>query len=210
MLSMTTEQNLSSEGPSEQIPPQIKSTKNEGGFWEIVKFTLIALAIVIPIRIFIAQPFVVSGESMYPTFENGDYLIIDEISYRLGEPERGDVIVFRYPLQPDRFFIKRVIALPGETMTFKNGVITISDDDTSTDDITLDEPYIKENSKGKFKITLNNDEYFVMGDNRNASSDSRVWGALPRKDITGRVLVRLLPVKEISILPGDYKQSSEQ
>src|SRR3989344_7710991 len=114
--------------------------------FDTLKLAIVAVVIVLPIRYFVIQPFFVLGASMEPTFHNGDYLIIDEISYRLGEPERGDVIVFRYPLQPDRFFIKRVIALPSETISFKNGVITISDDAVSTDDIILEEPYIKENS----------------------------------------------------------------
>lgn len=176
--------------------------KKQNSFWEIVKFTGIALLIVIPIRIFIAQPFVVSGESMVPTFENGDYLIVDEISYRLSEPKRGDVMVFRYPLQPDRFFIKRAIGLPGETVTLKNGVITIENSEYP-EGFDLEEVYIDADTTGTANLTLGEDEYFVMGDNRGASSDSRVWGALDKSFIVGRALVRLLPLKHIDLLPGN-------
>lgn len=189
-------------GVNNQPPSQ-----KDDGFWEVIRFTLIALAIVIPIRAFIAQPFIVSGESMYPTFHDKDYLIIDEISYRLGKPDRGDVIVFRYPLQPDRFFIKRIIALPNETISFHDGEIKINSN--SGEEMIMKEPYIHEHSQGDFKITLASDEYFVMGDNRNASSDSRIWGPLPEKFITGRALLRLLPTKNISTLPGDYKQQQK-
>ncbi len=182
--------------------------KQEGGFWEIIRFTIIALAIVIPIRMFIAQPFVVSGESMFPTFEDGDYLIVDEISYRLGDPHRGDVIIFRYPLKPDRFFIKRIIALPTETLELKDDILVVTD--TEGVEITIEEPYIEHFSSDDFELTLSDDEYFVMGDNRNASSDSRIWGPLQEKFITGRALMRLLPTSEIGVLPGDYKQEDNQ
>lgn len=198
------DQTLSKETLSDE--PKKKPISKDGGFWEIIRFTLIALAIVIPVRMFIAQPFVVSGESMFPTFENGDYLIIDEISYHLGQPHRGDVVVFRYPLKPDRFFIKRIIALPNETIKFDDGIITITTAGGET--ISMEEPYIQEQSAGNFTTKLADDEYFVMGDNRNASSDSRVWGPLQKDFITGRALVRLLPASHVGILPGDYKQET--
>jgi signal peptidase I len=92
---------------------------------EFVKFAIIALIIVVPIRMFIAQPFIVSGSSMFPTFHDGEYLIIDELSYNLGEPHRQDVVVFRYPKNPKKYFIKRVIGLPNETIIIKDGKITI-------------------------------------------------------------------------------------
>jgi len=187
---------------------EIVRPKQGGGFWEIIRFTIIALAIVIPVRMFIAQPFIVSGESMFPTFNDGDYLIVDEISYRLGEPHRGDVIVFRYPLKPERFFIKRIIALPNETIAYTDGNLVATTEDGT--EINLDEPYINEYTQADFSITMTEDEYFVMGDNRNASSDSRVWGPLPEEFITGRALLRLLPTREIGALPGDYKQEDNQ
>src|SRR3989338_3132721 len=92
---------------------------------EVAKFVFLALIIVVPVRVYVAQPYIVSGTSMIPTFENGDYLIVDQLSYRLHEPERGDVVVFRYPNDPSKFFIKRIIALPNETLEIESGNITI-------------------------------------------------------------------------------------
>jgi len=175
-----------------------------GGFVkDIIKFTLLSLIVVIPIRVFIAQPFLVSGSSMSPTFHDGEYLIIDEVSYYLDKPERGDVIVFKYPYDRSKYFIKRIIGLPNETVDIDYGRITIKNSKDSQG-IELSELYVNDKSWGnrKMSITLSDHEYFVMGDNRNASSDSREWGALDKKFITGRVGVRLLPLNKIGISPG--------
>lgn len=174
--------------------------------WEVIKFAVIALIIVIPIRMFIAQPFVVSGESMFPTFHDGEYLIIDELSYLIGDPHRGDVIVFRYPGDTKRFFIKRIIGLPNEEIKINNGVITIINE-ANPEGFTLTEPYIDEAFDSTASYKTGADEYFVMGDNRNRSSDSRTWGLLPSKLITGRAYLRLLPTKSIAYLPGYYQES---
>jgi signal peptidase I len=188
-----------------------------GHIWEIFKFFLLALIIVAPIRFFIAQPFIVQGKSMSPTFETGQYLIIDEITYKFEEPKRGDVIVLRYPKDTTKFFIKRVIGLPGETLTITDGMISITSKDGET--IVLDEPYItfpKTDRADNMTITLKdnpesdtNDEYFVMGDNRAASLDSRVWGTLPERLIVGRALVRLFPFSLIGLFPGQHIQIEE-
>ncbi|MFA5095293.1 MAG: signal peptidase I [Candidatus Paceibacterota bacterium] len=175
-------------------------------FWELVRFVLIAIAIVIPIRMFIAQPFIVSGSSMDPTFEDGQYLIIDEISYRLNNPQRNDVVVFRYPNDPTKFFIKRIIGLPNETVDIKGTVITITNKE-NPEGFILDQSYIKNAVESNTHLELKNDEYFVMGDNRSASSDSRYWGAVPKNLLIGKVFLRLLPISEIGILPGDYKKT---
>jgi signal peptidase I len=166
-------------------------------------FTLafLIIVVVIPIRLFVVSPFVVDGESMHPTFENLDYLIVDEILYRFKAPERGDVVVFRYPGNPSVFYIKRIIGLPGEIVSINHGAVTILT--SSGDRITLSEPYIVNEDATYTKDTsLNPGEYFVMGDNRPNSSDSRVWGPLPAKDIIGRVDLRLLPVSEAGFFPG--------
>lgn len=184
-----------------------KKTKGQS-FWELAKFAIIAVLIVIPIRIFVAQPFIVSGSSMVPTFENGQYLIVDELSYHLGSPKRDDVVVFRYPNDTTKFFIKRIIGLPGETVDIKNGTVTITNAE-HPDGLTLNEPYIDgKQTGGVTHMVLNNDQYFVMGDNRPASSDSRYWGPVPRNLLIGRVLLRLLPVGNIGFMPGEYKQSA--
>ena len=166
-------------------------------------FTLVVLivVVVIPIRMFIVSPFVVDGESMHPTFENLDYLIIDEFLYRFRVPARGDVIVFRYPGNPSVFYIKRIIGLPGETVSIDHGIITILSPDGQKR--ALAEPYIvNEDATYTKDVPLLPGEYFVMGDNRPNSSDSRVWGPLPQKDIIGRVDLRLLPVAKSGFFPG--------
>ena len=161
--------------------------------WEVTKIVIIALLIVIPIRSFVFQPFFVKGQSMEPTFENGDYLIIDELSYHFGGPQRGEVVVFKYPNNTSQRYIKRVIGLPGETVEVQNGQVIIFNDKGSQ---ILDESnYLSFHvqTPGDIRIALDKDEYFVLGDNRYASSDSRSWGVLPREDIIGRVVIRAWP-----------------
>ena len=182
-----------------------KKTKGQS-FWELVRFAAIALIIVIPIRIFVAEPFIVSGSSMVPTFENGDYLIVDKISYELGSPKRDDVVVFRYPGDTTKFFIKRIIGLPNETVDIKGNEVTITNG-THAQGFKLDQPFVKNPANNDTHFVLKSDEYFVMGDNRNASSDSRYWGAVKRNLFAGRAFLRLLPITKIDILPGNYKQA---
>ena len=139
---------------------------------------------------------------MHPTFENLDYLIIDEFIYNFKVPSRGDVVVFRYPSNPSVFYIKRIIGLPNETISINHGVVTATTADGKK--ISLSEPYIvNEDATYTKDIMLNPEEYFVMGDNRPNSSDSRVWGPLPRKSIIGRVDARLLPIKKSGFFPGE-------
>ncbi|HQM24688.1 MAG TPA: signal peptidase I [Candidatus Pacearchaeota archaeon] len=161
---------------------------------EWTKLFLLALAIVIPIRVLLFQPFVVSGASMDPNFHNADYLIIDELSYRLREPERQEVIVFKYPNNPSLKYIKRVIGLPGEKVEIVNGQVFVTSGNKT---FQLEEPYLSEETKqtwtnnNNFSVELGQNEYFVMGDNRNFSSDSRIWGPVPKKNIVGRVFIKL-------------------
>lgn len=178
-------------------------------FFELVRFATIALVIVIPVRVFIIEPFVVSGSSMFPTFENGDYLIIDKISYELGNPTRDDIVIFRYPNDQTKFFIKRIIGLPNETVDIKGNTITVTNGEYEKG-FKLDEPYVKNMANSNTHFELKDNEYFVMGDNRNASSDSRYWGAVNRKLIVGKALLRLLPINNISVLPGQYRQTDKQ
>ncbi len=180
--------------------------KKKESFWDILRFAIIALLIVIPVRTFVAQPFIVSGSSMVPTFIDGEYLIVDEISYRVSEPVRGDVIVFKYPKDETKYFIKRIIGLPGETVhVAADGIVTITNED-HPDGFELNEPYIKGNvpKQSETRSTLGADEYFVMGDNRPASSDSRSWGTLPEDHIVGKTFLRLFPFSNASITPGIY------
>jgi signal peptidase I len=159
-----------------------------------VKLFLLALAIVLPIRLMLFQPFVVSGASMDPNFHDADYLIIDELSYKLREPERQEVIVFKYPKDTRYKYIKRIIGLPGEKVDIIDGEVFITKENET---FKLEEGYLSEKVKSEwernnnFSIQLNKEEYFVMGDNRNYSSDSRIWGSVPRKNIVGKVFVKL-------------------
>ncbi len=174
--------------------------------WETVRFVLIALAIVIPIRMFIAQPFIVSGASMDPTFASGQYLIVDELSYRLNDPSRGDVVIFKYPANPKQYFIKRLIGLPGETVLVnERGEVSIKDASGKTT-LTMKEPYVEFTKSDRVEQILGDDEYFLMGDNRAGSFDSRIWGPVKRDLIVGRAFLRLFPVSKVDILPGEYRQ----
>ena len=180
-----------------------KSTKQS--FWELVRFVILALVIVIPIRAFVAEPFVVSGNSMVPTFDNANYLIVDKISYRISDPKREDVIIFRYPKDETKFFIKRIIGLPNEIVEIKGSVVTITNAEHK-DGFTLYEPYIKNTSNNVTYFKLKNDEYFVMGDNRRSSSDSRYWGPVKKNLLIGKAFLRLLPINKIDVSPGKYQQ----
>ncbi len=195
------------ENKKNEINVPVKSKMQEflDNGWDLLKFAIIALVIVIPIRMWIAQPFVVSGESMYPTFDNGQYLIVDEISYLFGNIHRGDVVVFRYPKDTKRFFIKRIIGLPNEKITINNSEVTITNKE-HPEGIKMIEPYINEKVFTGSEYETKDGEYFAMGDNRNRSLDSREWGIVPKKDLVGRAFLRLIPIKEISYLPGVYNQ----
>jgi signal peptidase I len=182
-----------------ELPPN-RESKATAFLRELITFAVVALVIVVPIRLFIAQPFIVSGESMYPTFDTGEYLIVDQLSYKLAEPSRGDVIIFRYPQNPSKFFIKRIIALPGETLELIGSDVYITDTEGSR--FKIDEPYVTMHRDTNLTTEMKDGEYFVMGDNRLASLDSRTWGPLPRDHIIGRAYVRLLPFDTIGFLPG--------
>jgi len=162
--------------------------------WETIKVVVISLAIILPIRYYLVQPFFVKGASMESNFEDGDYLLIDEISYRFSEPVRGDVIVFRYPEDRSQFFIKRIIGLPGETIEIKNNKVIIYNAG-NIDGLPLVENYLNSDQKtlGNLLVRLDDNEYFVLGDNRLASSDSRRWGPVNETLITGRAFLRAWP-----------------
>lgn len=183
---------------------KVERTKKES-LWELLRFAILAVLIVIPIRIFIAQPFIVSGSSMFPTFLDGEYLIVDELSYRLGEPERGDVVIFRYPNDIKKFFIKRIIGLPNETIDIRGSQITITNEQHK-DGLELEQPYVKNNANNDIHLELKSDQYYVMGDNRTASSDSRYWGPVSRDLLIGKAFLRLLPINKINYKPGNFKQ----
>jgi len=185
---------------------QTSPEKPENPYLELLRFAFIAIIIVLPIRYFIAQPFIVSGASMEYTFHNNEYLIVDQLTYHFENPTRGEVIIFRYPKDPSKYFIKRIIGMPGETVIIDGNQVTITNKEFPNGKV-LDEPYINTMSGDTYlKQTLGDDEYFVMGDNRDHSSDSRVWGTLPKDNIVGRAFLRLFPLNEAGVFPGKYKQ----
>ena len=182
-------------------PETQEETKKKGGLWEFVRSIIIALLIVIPIRAWVAQPFIVQGNSMVPNFHHGEYLIIDELSYFFRQPQRGEVIVFRYPLDPRQFFIKRVVGLPGERVEIKDGKVLVKKAD-GTENVWLEESYLSDSVKteGVTVLVLGRGDYFVLGDNRTQSSDGRAWGALPRHLIVGRAVFRAWPVYKLGLV----------
>jgi signal peptidase I len=167
-------------------------------FWEIIEVVLVAIIAVFVIRNFLVQPFLVSGDSMRPNFSSGDYLLVDEISYRFREPERGEVIVFKYPGDEKTYYIKRIIGLPEERISIKDGQITIFNGQ-NPNGFVPDEGYLPEMTMtdGDEEVILGSGEYFVMGDNRNYSFDSRKWGNLQKAEIIGLVRLRLWPFNEV-------------
>ncbi|MEX2144877.1 MAG: signal peptidase I [Candidatus Spechtbacterales bacterium] len=169
--------------------------------WDIFKIIIISLLIIVPIRYFLVQPFFVRGASMEPSYHQGDYLLVDEISYRLSEPNRGDVIIFKFPGNTSIFYIKRIIGLPGETVTVRNGNVTIKNADYP-EGFLIEEKYVKESFFGDMEIVLGETEYFVLGDNRNASHDSRRWGSLDERFIIGKVFFRAWPFYNAGIIDG--------
>jgi signal peptidase I len=191
----------------ENIQPQGKIKKYLPGILEFIKIAIVALIIVVPIRYFIFQPFIVSGASMSPNFSSGDYLIVDELSYRFSAPQRDNVIVFDASFIKDangnynyagQRFIKRVIGLPGETVDITNGQVEIIKDGET---VTLDEKYLPDSLKtiGDVNVTLKPDQYFVLGDNRTYSYDSRYWGVVQQKYIIGKAFMRIFPINAITL-----------
>ena len=179
------------------------SSRFLGEVWEIAKVLLISAAVVLPIRYFVVQPFIVRGASMEPNFEDREYLIVDELSYYLRFPKRGEPIVFHYPKDPSEFFIKRIIGLPGERLEIKNGKVKIFNA-AYPEGFTLDEEYLNppnHPTHPDISVVLDASQYFVMGDNRDFSSDSRFWGALDRKFMVGRVVFRAWPMDRLGTIP---------
>jgi len=166
---------------------------------EVVEIALIAVVSVFLIRSFLIQPFLVSGDSMSPNFSNGDYLLVDELTYKFRSPERGEVVVFRYPQDESTYFIKRIIGLPGETVKISSDQVSVFE--TQGDkEIPLDErDYLplETITSGNETVALGENQYFVLGDNRSYSFDSRSWGILEFDEIVGVARIRLWPINSL-------------
>ncbi|OGD56407.1 signal peptidase I [Candidatus Berkelbacteria bacterium RBG_13_40_8] len=164
----------------------------------LVKSFDIVLIIGLFFRALIIQPFVVDGVSMEPNFHNKEALLVDKITYRFREPQKGEVIIFQAPEKPREDYIKRIIATPGETVIVTRGKVFING-------YLLEEPYLSngaqtQTSESVFRKTLKPNEYFVMGDNRSNSSDSREWGAVPKVNIVGRAVIAIYPFNQRGII----------
>lgn len=186
--------------------------------WEVIKVFFWALVIIVPIRVFLFQPFFVQGASMEPNFEDGDYLIVNELGYKrtslnilkkniftvdsFKELSRLDVVVFRYPQNPKQFFIKRIIGLPGERVKIENGKVMIFNGQNPNGFLLNESGFLPDDlmTNGNIDVTLGEGKYYVLGDNRQFSHDSRAWGSLPKEDIVGKVLLRAWPVTKAEIL----------
>jgi signal peptidase I len=192
-----------------------ESQSEEYGFsgviWEIVKMVFWVVVIIVPIRVFLIQPFFVQGASMEPNFEDREYLIVNELGYKttnigigtvkpFKELQRGDVVVFRYPKNPSVFYIKRIIGLPGEKIEISGGQVKISNSENPNGFMLDESKYlpVSEETIGEININLK-EEYFVMGDNRKYSSDSRSWGPVPEVDVMGKVVLRAWPIGKASL-----------
>lgn len=180
-----------------------------GGFLvDTIETIVIAAAIFVVVYLFLVQPHQIRGQSMLPTFHDREYILTDKVSYRFGDPERGDIIVFQAPKDHELDYIKRLIGLPGEKIRIQNGAVYIYNT-KNPEGTKLSEPYLANafTAHGTFAeegkiIALGDDEYFVMGDNRPGSSDSRTWGPVTRKEIVGRVWLRYWPLDKISFVKG--------
>jgi signal peptidase I len=192
-----------------------------GVIWELVKMVFWVVVIIVPLRMFLIQPFFVQGASMEPNFEDREYLIINELGYKTtkvgltyGEKEisfftmksfkelkRGDVVVFRYPKNPSIYYIKRIVGLPGEKIEIKDKKVKVSNFENPEGFVLDESKYLSpsEETSGDQVVQLSESEYFVLGDNRSASSDSRSWGPLPEEDVVGKVLLRAWPFRRATL-----------
>ncbi len=187
------------------VAPISETEKNVLGgiglfFLELIKVSILAGLTIGLVRYFIFKPFYVKGQSMEPTFFENEYLIIDEVTYRFHEPARGEIIVFRAPTNEKDFYLKRVIGLPGERIKIENNKVIIYNQLHPQGEV-LSEPYLLHQTTGTISVTLGQDEYFVMGDNRDASFDSRRFGAIKREAIVGRTWFRGWPLSRIATFP---------
>jgi signal peptidase I len=203
----------------EQIPPESGTLPPaKSGFarealefiWETAKVVLVSLLIILPVRYFLIQPFFVKGSSMVPNFHDKEYILVDKWTYRLGRPERGDVIIFKYPGDPKEYFIKRILALPGESILVNNNQVTVYNARYPDGFVVNESGYLPKTNPtycgsnttwcGQ-RIMLKDNEYYVLGDNREHSSDSRFFGPVNRSYFSGMAWLRLWPFNSINHIP---------
>lgn len=191
--------------PSRQLP-RPRLIRRRGFFNEVMETLLLVLAIYVLVNLSTAR-FVVEGRSMEPNFHTNEYIIVSRLAYILGDPQRGDVVVFHR--EPGRDFIKRVVGLPGELVEMREGKVYINGK-------PLNEPYVESLCRSSTckqrSWQLGKDEYFVLGDNRNASQDSHDFGAIKREQIVGKAWIRYWPLEESSVIDShhDYDLTPEE
>ena len=182
-------------------------------FFEIAETAILAILIFLALYLFLVRPHQIRGDSMLPNFHNGEYLLTEMVSYNLlkKEPQRGEVVVFRSPEQPNLDFIKRIIALPGEEIKLQNGRVFIIND-ANPEGFLLEEDYLEEGTATEGRRTIDDGEvfsvgdgYVVLGDNRERSSDSREWGIIKKENIIGKVWLRYWPPEAVALIkPAFY------
>ncbi len=184
---------------SVETVPQESEAPSKGGAKPLLREileTILLTALIFYAVNFTTGRFRIDGDSMEPTMHDGQYVIISKMSYRLGDPERGDVIVFRYPRGPERDFIKRIIGLPGDTVEVRDGTVLVNGD-------PLEEDYIASPPAYENTWKVGAGEYFVLGDNRNNSSDSHTWGMLPAGNVIGRAWITYWPPTDWGLVPHE-------
>ncbi|KRT67553.1 MAG: signal peptidase I, signal peptidase I [candidate division WWE3 bacterium CSP1-7] len=183
-------------------------------FFEIAETAILAILIFLALYLFLVRPHQIRGDSMLPNFRNGEYLLTEMVSYNLlkKEPQRGEVVVFRSPEQPNLDFIKRIIALPNEKVKLENGKVFIINQE-HPEGFLLEEDYLEEGTATEGRRTIKDGEvfstgdsgYVVMGDNRERSSDSREWGVIGNESMIGKVWLRYWPPEAVALIkPAFY------
>lgn len=197
-----------SPGADDRIPAFSKTLL--GFLIEVVRVVLISVAIIVPVRYFLVQPFYVKGASMEPTFHDNEYLIIDELSYRLRAPERGEVVVVKNPRGKGDYYIKRIIGLPGDHVVIRDGRIRLTDAEHQTGFILDESAYLPPTVRtgGDSDAQLGVNEFFLLGDNRAASLDSRNFGPIQRREIVGRTWVRAWPLSKLDVFRAPTFQNA--
>jgi len=201
----SSQENLKKEerGTEDENSPVSQAEKsflqNAGIFFlELVKIVVLATITIVLVRYFLFKPFYVKGESMEPTFHEREYLIIDEITYRFRDPQRGEVVVFEAPFNNSEFYLKRVIGLPGERIKIEDNKVIVYNG-TNPQGMVLEEIYLDEETPGSVSVTLGPGQFFVLGDNRDASFDSRRFGPVSKGEIVGRAWLRGWPFNKFGV-----------
>lgn len=195
------------------LPFNLDRSKVKSELREWLEAIVIALIMALVIRAFVVQAFKIPSGSMYPTLKIGDRLFVNKFIYRFRDPQRWDIIVFKYPEDPSKDFIKRLIGLPGETIEIRNGLLLVNGIKQFLPNEILGNVYYntEEGDYGAInqKIVVPPDHYYVLGDNSGNSRDSRMWGFVSKKELVGRAFVRWWPPQRIGTLDRVFPKDRE-